>query len=65
MIEDNKLKKQTEIVMKQIEQLQNLIRVTEIPINLRVELIGKHKNISKLIKELKIINLLDYSNSSI
>ncbi|EPE9901205.1 hypothetical protein [Flavobacterium psychrophilum] len=63
--DEQKLKKQAKIVMQAVENLQDLIRVTEIPIKLRVEITRPHKNLERLVKELRIINLLDYDNLSI
>jgi hypothetical protein len=63
--DEQKLKKQTRIVMQAVENLQDLIRVTEIPIKLIVEIRHPHKNLERLMKELKIINLLDYDKPSI
>ena len=62
--DERKLKKQVKIVMQSIENLQDLIRVTEIPVKLSVEIMHPHKNLNKLVKELKIINLVDYSKES-
>ena len=62
--DERKLKRQVKIVRQAIENLQDLIRVTEIPLKLDVIVIGGHKNLNTLAKEIGLINLLDYSKES-
>ena len=57
MTEDIKLKRQAKDIRKMLINFSDLIRSTEMPIKLKVEIIENHKNLNTVWEEIGVIPL--------